>query len=72
MQKVRAGTFETSKFRSSNAGDGQNKNIRKLGNPYLGQFKLEGFERKAEKTEKTTEERRMMRRRRRMRRSRKR
>ena len=56
VQKVRAGRFETSKFINSNGGDGQNKNIWKLGNSYSGQFKLEGGERKAEKTEKTTEE----------------
>ena len=34
----------------------QHKNIWKLGNSYSGQVKLEGGERKAEKTEKTTEE----------------
>ena len=35
---------------------GRTKNIWKLGNPYSGQFKLEGCERKVEETEKTTEE----------------
>ena len=56
MQKVRAGRFDTSKFINSNVRDGQNENIRKLGNLHSGQVKLEGGERKAEKTEKTTEE----------------
>ena len=56
MQKVRAGKFATSKFISSNVGNGQNKNIWKLGNSYSGQFKLEGGERKAEQKDKTTDE----------------
>ena len=56
MQKVRAGRFDTSKFINSNVRDGQNENIGKLGNLYSGQVKLQGGERKAEKTEKTTEE----------------
>ena len=56
MQKVRTGGFETAKFINSNVGDRQNKNIRKLGNSYSGQLKLEGDEREAQKTEKTTEE----------------
>ena len=56
MQKVRAGRFHTSKFINSNVRDGQNENIGKNGNLYSGQVKLEGGERKAEKTEKTTEE----------------
>ena len=56
MQKIRAGRFDTSKLINSNVRDGQNENIGKLGNLYSGQAKLEGGERKAEKTEKTTEE----------------
>ena len=48
VQKVSAGRFETSKFITSNVGNGQNKNIRKLGNSYSAQLGLEGGERKAE------------------------
>ena len=55
-QKVRAGEFETSKSINSNVRNGQNENIRKLGNSYSGQSKLEGGEWTAEKKEKTTEE----------------
>ena len=56
MQKVRAGRFDTPRFINSNGRDGQNEHILKLGNSYSGQLKLEGGERKAEKTENTTEE----------------
>ena len=55
MKKVRAGKFDTSKFINSNVRDGQNANIGKLGNLYSGQAKLQGGERKAEKTEKPQE-----------------
>ena len=65
---MRAGRFETSKFIDSNGGGGQNKNIRKLGNSYSGQFKLEGGGQKAEKTEKPQRRRKRRRRMRRMRR----
>ena len=53
VQKVRGGRFDTSKIINSNVGDGWNENIGKLGNLYSGQVKLEGCERKSEKTEKT-------------------
>ena len=65
VQKVRAGRLDTSKSKNSNVGDGQNEYIRKLGNLYSGKLKLEGGERKAERTKKTTlekEERRLRRR----------
>ena len=55
VKKVRAGKFDTSKFINSNVRDGQNANIGKLGNLYSGQAKLQGGERKAEKTEKPQE-----------------
>ena len=56
VQKVRARRFDTSKFINSNDGNGQNENIRKLGNSDSGQFKLEEGERKVKKTVKITEE----------------
>ena len=56
VQKVCAGKFQTSKFINSNGRDGQNENIGRLGNLYSVQVKLQGGERKGEKTEKTTEE----------------
>ena len=56
VQKVCAGRFDTSKSINSNGRDRQNENIRKLGNSCSGQLKIEGGERKAEKTEKNTEE----------------
>ena len=56
VQKVCAGRFDTSKTITSNVGYGQHKNISKLGNSYYGRLKLEGGERKAEKTKNTTEE----------------
>jgi hypothetical protein len=56
VQKVRAGSFVTSKSIKSNVRDGQNEKIGKLEILYSGQVKLQGGERKAEKTEKTTEE----------------
>ena len=56
VQKVRRRRFDTSKLINSNARDGQNENIVKLGNLCSGQVKLEGGERKAEEMERTTEE----------------
>ena len=53
LQKVRAGRFDTSKILNPNVTDGKNENI---GSSYTGQVKLEGGERKTEKTEKTAEE----------------
>ena len=50
-----AGRFETSEFLNPSGGNGQNENIKTLGNWYSGHLKLEGGERKAEKTEETTE-----------------
>ena len=55
VQKVCAGGFDTSQHINSNVGDGQDENIKKIGNSNSGQLKLEGCERKAEKMEKTTE-----------------